>query len=73
MEKMVDYLELLKRDYPEELQPGGMLESTLETFKYNEAHPEEWKQEATWVREAYKQNPQQAAAQYVWKLLRSFG
>lgn len=67
-----DYLMLLKRDYPEELKPGGFVEQTRNRFLYLDKHPEEWKREAHWVREAWMQNPEAAVLKYSYEFLQSF-
>lgn len=72
MQNSSDYLALLKRDYPEELEPNGFVEQTRNRFQYLDKHPEDWKREAEWVREAWKQNPEAAVLKYSYEFLRSF-
>lgn len=67
-----DYLALLKRDYPEELETGGFVEWARNRFSYLDKHPEKWKQEATWVREAWRRDPEAAVLKYSYEFLRSF-
>lgn len=72
MQNNPDYLSLLKQDYPEELEPNGFVEQTRNRFQYLDKHPEEWKREAAWVREAWKQNPETAVLKYSYEFLQSF-
>lgn len=67
-----NYLELLKQEYPEELEPNGFVARTRERFRYLDQHPEKWTQEAAWVQEAWKQNPEEAVLRYSYEFLRSF-
>ena len=67
-----NFLELLKQDYPEELEPNGFVEQTRNRFLYLDQHPEEWKREAKWVREAWMQNPEKAVLKYSYEFLQSF-
>lgn len=71
MEK-AKYLELMKRDYPEDLQPGGFVEQTRNRFLYLDKHPEEWKREAAWVRKAWQEDPEAAVLKYSYEFLLSF-
>ena len=71
MEQKIDYLELLKQDYPEELEPNGFVARTRELFRYLDQHPEQWAQQATWVREAWNKDPEQAVLQCSYEFLRS--
>ena len=71
MEK-VNYLELMKQDYPEDLEPNGLVELTRKRFQYLDQHPQEWAQEAAWVQEAWKRDQEAAVLEYSYKFLRSF-
>lgn len=70
MEK--NYRELLERDYPEELRPGGFVERKREDCRYLDKHPEEWKREPKWFREAYRENPEEAILKMCYEFLESF-
>ena len=72
MQNNPGYLALLKRDYPEELETKGFVEWTRNRFQYLDEHPEEWKREAAWVREAWQQNPEAAVLKYSYEFLQSF-
>ena len=67
-----DYLALMKRDYPEELEPGRMVDTTRQDCAYMVEHPEMWEREAKWFREMYREDPEQAILKYVYELLESF-
>ena len=67
-----DYKALMERDYPEELEPNGFLEQTREHCQYLDKHPEEWKREPKWFREAYKENPEAAILKMTYEFLESF-
>ena len=71
-EQKVDYRKLLERDYPEELRPGGHVDWMMEHCQWLDAHPEEWKTEPTWLREAYRENPEEAVLKASYEFLRSF-
>ena len=67
-----DYKALMERDYPEELEPNGFLEQLREDCKYMDKHPERWKEEPKWFREAYKENPEAALLKRTYEFLESF-
>ena len=67
-----DYLALLKRDYPEELEPNGFVQGTRERFRYLDKHPEQWKEMASWIRPAWNKDPEATVLKYSYEFLRSF-
>ena len=66
------YLELMRQEYPEELEPGGLVEHTRNRFLYLDQHPEKWSREAVWVQNAWKQDQETAVLKYIYEFLLSF-
>lgn len=72
MQEQTNYKELMERDYPEEMKPGGFLDQQTEHCKYLDKHPEQWNREPKWFREAYKENPEEAILRMTYEFLESF-
>ena len=70
--KEPNYLELLKRDYPEELESNGLVTLLRNRCAYLDRHPEQWEREPKWFREAYRKDPEAAILEYSYEHLRSF-
>ena len=71
-EQAKKYYELMKQDYPEELEVRGFVETTEAACIYRDKNPKRWEEMPVWFLEMYKQDPKAAILKYSYEFLRSF-